>query len=160
MNNMTTDADEVYNAFLNLNTKEMKKALTAGLKKGLTAVRNESRRYLKSWYPNAAKNNSKKWDNSLTNDIRLSKIFENEHLFSGLVLATSKRNNSKSGAFRLKFFESGTAVRKTRKGYNRGSINGVSFMKNAADSMESYFNQTMEEAFSEAVRKINNTKWK
>lgn len=155
---MTTDADEVYNAFLNLNTKEMKKALTAGLKKGLTAVRNESRRYLKSWYPNAAKNNSKKWDNSLTNDIRLSKIFENEHLFSGLVLATSKRNNSKSGAFRLKFFESGTAVRKTRKGYNRGSINGVSFMKNAAE--ESYFNQTMEEAFSEAVRKINNTKWK
>ena len=160
MNNMTTDADEVYNAFLNLNTKEMKKALTTGLKKGLTAVRNESRRYLKSWYPNAANNNSKKWDNSLTNDIRLSKIFENEHLFSGLVLATSKRNNSKSGAFRLKFFESGTAVRKTRKGYNRGSINGVSFMKNAADSMESYFNQTMEEAFSEAVRKINNTKWK
>jgi hypothetical protein len=35
MNNMTTDAVEVYEAFLKLNTKEMKKALKAGLQKGL-----------------------------------------------------------------------------------------------------------------------------
>lgn len=158
MNNMTTDAVEVYEAFLKLNTKEMKKALTAGLKKGLTAVRNEARRNLKSWYPNAAKN-SGKYDNSLINDIRLSKIYEDDYVLSGKVLATSKRNK-KSGSFRLKFFENGTTLRKTRKGYNRGQIYGVHFIKNAADNMEGYFNQTMEEAFSKAVNKINNTKWK
>ena len=158
MNNITTDAVEVYESFLQLNTKEMKKALKAGLQKGLQAVRNEARRNLKSWYPNTAKN-SGKYDNSLIKDIRLSKIYEDDYVLSGKVLATSKRNK-KSGSFRLKFFENGTSLRKTRKGLNRGKINGVHFIKNAADNMEGYFNNTMEDAFSKAVHKINETKWK
>lgn len=157
----TTNADEVYNAFLSFSTKEMKSALKSGLRKALVKVRNEARKNLKSDYPNAAKNNSGKWDNSLVNDIRLPKkwCYEDNGVISGIVRADSKRTKG-SGSFRLKFFEIGTIVRKTRKGYNRGSIKASQFLQRAKISSEGYFNSTMKEAFSKAVMRINNKKWK
>lgn len=54
----------------------------------------------------------------------------------------------------LRWFETGTAIRKTSKGYNRGSIAALNFFLNAKQSSFSLMNKTINENVEKQINKI------
>lgn len=60
------------------------------------------------------------------------------------------------GDFRLKFFEKGTNIRKTKKGYNRGNIQARYFFKSAQSATESEVFSSMEQLITESIIRVNN----
>jgi len=58
------------------------------------------------------------------------------------------------GDYRLKFFEKGTAYRKTRKGYNRGSITARPFFAPAVKSVEHSVKDLFDLSFENEVSRI------
>ena len=60
--------------------------------------------------------------------------------------------------FRLKFFEKGTAVRHTRKGYNRGSIKPKWFFRSAVEQKGQEAIRTLDDNIRESIIKVWNNK--
>ena len=72
-----TNATKVYNQFLELSSREMKKSLSSGLRKALTAVKKEGAVNLNSFIRNANKKNPK-YNDTLQSGVRLTRIWENQ----------------------------------------------------------------------------------
>ena len=72
-----TDATKVYKDFLELNQKQMKKSLSSGLRKALTAVKKDAVTNLNSVIRNANKKNPKYTD-TLQSGVRVTRIWENQ----------------------------------------------------------------------------------
>lgn len=68
------------------------------------------------------------------------------------ILGVREKN---SGTFRLRFFEGGTKQRKTKKGYNRGSIMPRSFFKNAVDKNLPMIEEMLNKKYNEIASKYN-----
>ena len=60
--------------------------------------------------------------------------------------------------FRLKWFEKGTSIRKTRKGYNRGSIKPKWFFANAVSQMSKQAAESLDENIRNSIIKAFNNK--
>lgn len=160
-----TDATKVYNQFLELTSKEMKKSLSSGLRKALTAVKKEGVINLNSFIRNANKKNPK-YSDTLQSGVRVTRIWENQDgSIVGKVLNTSNRKSG-SGSFRLPILESGSykvgeRFAKTYKGVplkkkrSTGVLQGKFYFKKTMNEMESYYQSTMNRAIEEAVNKIN-----
>ena len=160
-----TDATKVYKDFLELNQKQMKKSLSSGLRKALTAVKKDAVTNLNSVIRNANKKNPKYTD-TLQSGVRVTRIWENQDgAIVGKVLNTSNRKSG-SGSFRLPILESGSykvgeRFAKTYKGKplkkqrRTGVLRGQFYFKTTQDEMESYFQSTMNKAIEDAVNKIN-----
>lgn len=154
-----TNADEVYKKFLDLNTKEMKKALKTGVRRGITIIRNDVRKLFRSMFPKGAIRNPK-YNDTLIEGIRMTKVREDRnHQIIGYVLATSNRRTG-SGSYRLVFLEGGTVPRYTKKGYFRGKLNpGLFFTNTVARDQEKYC-QTVLQSIEKTIDKINNANLK
>lgn len=160
-----TNATKVYNQFLELSSKEMKKSLSSGLRKALTAVKKEGVVNLNSFIRNANKKNPK-YNDTLQSGVRLTRIWENQDgAIVGKVLDTSNRKSG-SGSFRLPILESGSykvgeRFAKTYKGVplkkkrSTGVLQGKFYFKKTMNEMESYYQSTMNKAIEDAVNKIN-----
>ena len=159
-----TDALKQFEAFEQLTAKEMKKALTQGLRKASTKVRTAIRKELRKSVNGSNKVNPK-FNDTLEQGVRTTNVKE----VDGNIIThvTISSNNKKgSGSYRLKFFDKGTNERyaKTWKGKplkkkrRLGRIKTYNFFQNGLNSSASDFNQTLETEINKAVDKINNKK--
>lgn len=155
---ITTDAKEVYDKFVQLELKEMKKAIVAAIKKNRTFLRNTARKYFKSDYPKAAVQGTR-YNDTLIEGVRYyKKVYESkEGDFQGIVSIGSNYKTG-SGSFRINFFEGGTTRRKTAKGYNRGSIKASYFFKRANDDLEKVQRENYLKEINKTIDKINSAK--
>ena len=60
--------------------------------------------------------------------------------------------------FRLKWFEKGTNIRRTRKGNNRGSITPKWFFRSAVDQKSSEAESTLDDNIRESIMKAWNNR--
>ena len=160
-----TDATKVYNDFLKLNQKQMKKSLSSGLRKALTAVKKQAVANLNALVRNAKKRNPKYTD-TLQSGVRLTRIWENrDGAIVGKVTIISNRKSG-SGSFRLPILESGSykVGERFAKTYNgkplkkkrsTGVLQGRFYFKQTQNEMEGFFQSTMDKSIEDAVNKIN-----
>lgn len=115
---ITVDDKEVIKALSNLSFKQMNKAYRNGMKKSLDPILKQTKQNLRnSGIRNVNKpyigKNGKKYI-SMLQGVKTSVYIGDTEDSWGKVHIMKE--------FRLKWFEKGTQLRKTRKGYNRGSI--------------------------------------
>lgn len=152
--NFETNATEVYEKFIKLNTREMGRALKTGVRKGLLFMRNQARKRFRIFFPSGTIRNPKYTD-SLMEGIRATKVKDDKKDgVKGFVLITSNRRPG-SGSYRLIFLEGGTVNRYTKKGYNRGSIKASFFFTTTVDENENAYKERVISELDKAVDKIN-----
>lgn len=115
---ITVDDKEVIKALSNLSFKQMNKAYRNGMKKSLDPILKQTKQNLRnSGIRNVNKpyigKNGKKYISMLQGVKTSVYIGDTEDSYGKVHIMKE---------FRLKWFEKGTQLRKTRKGYNRGSI--------------------------------------
>ena len=156
-NQITTDAAEVFEDFRSLTVKEMKKAIKSGITKGSNLIRKTARQNLKTRIGKAATSRSRYGDTP-SEAVRLTKIQEDKqgNFFRYLLITASRK--SRSISFVLRWFESGTLPRRTRKGYNRGRMTATNFFSDALSSTQSSYNATVDAELTKKVQEINNKK--
>lgn len=115
---LTVDDKEVIKALSNLSFKQMNKAYRNGMKKSLDPILKQTKQNLRnSGIRNVNKpyigKNGKKYISMLQGVKTSVYIGDTEDSYGKVHIMKE---------FRLKWFEKGTQLRKTRKGYNRGDI--------------------------------------
>ena len=115
---VTVDDKEVIKALSNLSFKQMNRAYRNGMKKSLDPILKQTKQNLRnSGIRNVNKpyigKNGKKYISMLQGVKTSVYIGDTEDSYGKVHIMKE---------FRLKWFEKGTSIRKTRKGYNRGSI--------------------------------------
>lgn len=152
-----TNADEVYNSFLELNRKEMRKALRSAVTTAANKLRGDTKKVFRSALP-AAKSHSAKYNDTLLDAVKRSKVEESKIGEISAKVHIMGTRSTGSGTFRARFFEKGTKQRTTRKGYNRGTIRPLAFFSTANTAFQSEYDKTINEAIEKAVNKINQAK--
>ena len=115
---VTVDDKEIIKALSNLSFKQMNKAYRNGMKKSLDPILKQTKQNLRnSGIRNVNKpyigKNGKKYISMLQGVKTSVYIGDTEDSYGKVHIMKE---------FRLKWFEKGTQLRKTRKGYNRGNI--------------------------------------
>ena len=152
-----TNADQVYNSFLNLTTKEMRKALRQGVQNAANKLRGETKKVFRSALP-AARHRNTKYNDTLLDAVKRSKVEENQRGEISAKVHIMGTRNTGSGTFRARFFEKGTRQRRTRKGYNRGSIAPLGFFATANASFGADYNNILNNEIAKAIERINNAR--
>lgn len=152
-----TNADIEYDDFYTLTTTELKKAIKDGIRKGINLIRSAGRRSLRAEMGRAANHHNPKYNDTLQQGVRGTRIVEKEGEQYGYVTITSNRKAG-SGSYRLIFFEGGTVKRFTRKGYNRGSIRANFFFSEAVNATETQVQDVIDRRISDSIQKINQRK--
>lgn len=124
------DDKDVIQALARLSWKQMNKAYREGMKKSLDPILKQTRTNLRATgiknvnRPYVGKNGKRYV--SMLQGVKTSVYIGNTEDSFGKVHIMKE--------FRLKWFEKGTQLRKTRKGWNRGSIRPYWFFRSAVDS--------------------------
>ena len=139
-----TDASEVINLFARLKGKEQKKVYKAALKKSGSILVRQTRKNLKRILGKKATTKNR---------------WKGKTMSSGVKVTTGKSGEEAKihimGDFRLKFFEKGTDIRKTKnKGLNRGSIKGKYFFKAAKSESEQAVFNSLEKNITASINKV------
>lgn len=148
------DDKEVLKALSNLSFKQMNKAYRNGMKKSLDPILKQTKVNLKaSGIKNVNKayvgKNGKKYM-SMVQGVKSSVyIGQTEDSFGKVHIMKE---------FRLKWFEKGTSLRKTRKGYNRGSISPRWFFRNAVGQKSREAAESLDKNISDSIMKAWNNK--
>lgn len=154
---IVTNADEVYNKFLDLSTKEMRKALRQGVQNAANKLRGETKRVFRSALP-AARHHNAKYNDTLLDAVKRSKVEETKQGEISAKVHIMGTRNTGSGTFRARFFEKGTKPRRTRKGYNRGSIAPLGFFATANATFQGDYDKILNNEISKAIERINRAK--
>ena len=153
-NGMKVDDREVIKALSRLSFKQMNKAYKEGMKKALDPILKQTKINLRnSGIRNVSKpytgKNGKKYP-SMIQGVKTSVYIGDTEDSYGKVHIMKE--------FRLKFFEKGTSIRKTRKGYNRGSIKPKWFFANAVSQMSKQAAESLDENIRNSIIKAFNNK--
>ena len=153
-NGVKVDDREVIKALSRLSFKQMNKAYKEGMKKALDPILKQTKINLRnSGIRNVNKpyigKNSKKYP-SMIQGVKTSVYIGDTEDSYGKVHIMKE--------FRLKFFEKGTSIRKTRKGYNRGSIKPKWFFANAVIQMSKQAAESLDENIRNSIIKAFNNK--
>lgn len=153
-NGVKVDDREVIKALSRLSFKQMNKAYKEGMKKALDPILKQTKINLRnSGIRNVNKpyigKNSKKYP-SMIQGVKTSVYIGDTEDSYGKVHIMKE--------FRLKFFEKGTSIRKTRKGYNRGSIKPKWFFANAVNQMSKQAAESLDENIRNSIIKAFNNK--
>lgn len=148
------DDREVIKALSKLSFKQMNKAYKEGMKKALDPILKQTKINLRnSGIRNVSKpytgRNGKKYP-SMIQGVKTSVYIGDTEDSYGKVHIMKE--------FRLKFFEKGTSIRKTRKGYNRGSIKPKWFFANAVRQMSKQAAESLDENIRNSIIKAFNNK--
>ena len=154
MNGVKVDDKEVIQALSRLSFKQMNKAYREGMKKALDPILKQTKINLRnSGIKNVNKpyigKNGKKYP-SMIQGVKTSVYIGDTEDSWGKVHIMKE--------FRLKFFEKGTSIRKTRKGYNRGSIKPKWFFANAVNQMSKQAAESLDENIRNSIIKAFNNK--
>lgn len=151
-NGIKVDDRQVIEALSRLSFKKMNKAYKMAMKKSLDPILKQTKQNLRtSGIKNVNKpyigKNGKKY-RSMISGIRSSVYIGNTEDSFGKVHLM--------GEFRLKFFEMGTSTRRTRKGYNRGSISPKWYFRSAVNQKGKEATDTLDENIRESIIKVWN----
>ena len=156
MNNgeIRVDDREVIKALANLSFKKMNKAYKTGMQKSLDPILKQTKVNLRSsGIRNVNKpyigKNGKKYK-SMMQGVKTSVYIGNTEDSYGKVHIMNE--------FRLKWFEKGTTIRKTRKGWDRGSIAPKWFFRNAVNQRSQEAVDTLDDNIRESILKAWNKK--
>ena len=146
---ITVDDKDVIKALSNLSFKQMNKAYREGMKKALDPILKQTKINLRnSGIRNVNKpyigKNGKKYP-SMLQGVKTSVYVGDTEDSWGKVHIMKE--------FRLKFFEKGTSIRKTRKGYNRGSIKPKWFFANAVSQKSKQASESLDENIRQSILK-------
>lgn len=142
MSNITVDDKQVLNLFAELTSKEQKNVYRKALRKASSILIIQTRSNLRSIIKGSISKKSSKTGKSLASGIKAS--IDREATQSTVHIM---------GDFRLKFFEKGTAIRKTRKGYNRGGIKARYFFRSAQDQTENQIFTEMDNIILDSIQR-------
>ena len=153
-NGVKVDDREVIKALSKLSFKQMNKAYREGMKKALDPILKQTKINLRnSGIRNVSKpytgKNGKKYP-SMIQGVKTSVYIGDTEDSYGKVHIMKE--------FRLKWFEKGTSIRKTRKGYNRGSIKPKWFFANAVSQMSKQAAESLDENIRNSIIKAFNNK--
>ena len=153
-NGVKVDDREVIKALSRLSFKQMNKAYKEGMKKALDPILKQTKINLRnSGIRNVSKpytgKNGKKYP-SMIQGVKTSVYIGDTEDSYGKVHIMKE--------FRLKWFEKGTSIRKTRKGYNRGSIKPKWFFANAVSQMSKQAAESLDENIRNSIIKAFNNK--
>ena len=148
------DDKEVIKALANLSFKQMNKAYRLGMKKSLDPILKQTKAHLRS---SGIKHvtmayigkNGKKYK-SMLQGVKTSVYIGNTEDSYGKVHIMNE--------FRLKWFEKGTTIRKTRDGWDRGSIAPKWFFRNAVNQKGQQAVDNLDENIRESIMKAWNKK--
>lgn len=148
------DDKEVIKALANLSFKQMNKAYRLGMKKSLDPILKQTKANLRS---SGIKHvtrayigkNGKKYK-SMLQGVKTSVYIGNTEDSYGKVHIMNE--------FRLKWFEKGTTIRKTRDGWDRGSIAPKWFFRNAVNQKGQQAVDNLDENIRESIMKAWNKK--
>ena len=148
------DDKEVLKALANLSWKQMNKAYRTGMKKALDPILKQTKANLRtSGIRNVNKpyygKNGRKYISMMQGVKSSVYIGDTEDSFGKVHIMKE---------FRLKWFEKGTAQRRTRKGWNRGSIKPKWFFRNAVNQKSREAEQSLDKNISDSIMKAFNKK--
>ena len=148
------DATRVNELLKRLNDKEAKKAISSALRKSILIIRKQEN--LVSAVTDAEFSSSKNGVSfkPLKNEINVA-VYRNA---SGARVDLIDRRKKGSRAYMLKWFESGTKERATKKGANRGIINASHFFSNAVKSKQKEAESSLEKNIIDSIMKVANKK--
>lgn len=156
MNNgdIKVDDKEVIQALSRLSFRQMNKAYKTGMKKALDPILKQTKMNLrKSGIKNVNKpyigKNGKSYK-SMLQGVKSSVYIGNTEDSFGKVHIMKE--------FRLKFFEMGTQLRKTSKGYNRGRITPRWFFRDAVSQRSKEAMDSLDENIRNSIIKVWNNK--
>lgn len=153
-NGIKVDDREVIQALSKLSFKQMNKAYKEGMKKALDPILKQTKINLrKSGIKNVNKpytgKNGKKYP-SMIQGVKTSVYIGNTEDSYGKVHIMKE--------FRLKWFEKGTSIRKTSKGWNRGSIKPKWFFASAVSQRSKEAVSNLDENIRNSIIKAFNNK--
>lgn len=153
-NGVKVDDREVIKALSRLSFKQMNKAYKEGMKKALDPILKQTKINLRnSGIRNVSKpytgKNGKKYP-SMIQGVKTSVYIGDTEDSYGKVHIMKE--------FRLKWFEKGTQLRKTSKGWNRGSIKPKWFFANAVRQMSKQAAESLDENIRNSIIKAFNNK--
>ena len=151
---VTVDDKEIIKALSNLSFKQMNKAYRNGMKKSLDPILKQTKQNLRnSGIRNVNKpyigKNGKKYISMLQGVKTSVYIGDTEDSYGKVHIMKE---------FRLKWFEKGTQLRKTRKGYNRGSIKPKWFFATAVRQKQNEVVNTLDENIRNSIVQAWNKK--
>ena len=151
---VTVDDKEIIKALSNLSFKQMNKAYRNGMKKSLDPILKQTKQNLRnSGIRNVNKpyigKNGKKYISMLQGVKTSVYIGDTEDSYGKVHIMKE---------FRLKWFEKGTQLRKTRKGYNRGSIKPKWFFATAVRQKQNEVVNTLDENIRNSIIQAWNKK--
>jgi len=152
-----TNADKVFESFLELNNKEMRKALRQGVQNAANKLRGETKKVFRSALPAARRRNAK-YNDTLLDAVKRSKVEETKRGEISAKVHIMGIRNVGSGTFRARFFEKGTTLRRTRKGYNRGSVAPLGYFATANTTFRGEYDKILNGEISKAIERINRAK--
>ena len=154
-NGVIVDDKDVLKALASLSFKQMNKAYRNGMKKALDPILKQTKVNLRASgirnvnKPYISKKGGKKYI-SMLQGVKSSVYIGNTEDSFGKVHIMKE--------FRLKWFEKGTAVRHTRKGYNRGRIEPKWFFRTAVEQKGQEAIRTLDDNIRESIIKVWNNK--
>ena len=154
-NGVIVDDKDVLKALASLSFKQMNKAYRNGMKKALDPILKQTKVNLRASgirnvnKPYISKKGGKKYM-SMLQGVKTSVYIGNTEDSFGKVHIMKE--------FRLKWFEKGTAVRHTRKGYNRGRIEPKWFFRTAVEQKGQEAIRTLDDNIRESIIKVWNNK--
>lgn len=149
------DDKDVLLALSRLSFKQMNKAYRTGMKKSLDPILKQTKVNLRKSgiknvsKPYVSKVNGKRYI-SMMQGVKTSVYIGNTEDSFGKVHIMKE--------FRLKWFEKGTALRKTTKGYDRGEIKPKWFFKEAIMQKSKESTDTLDENIRDSILKAYNKK--
>ena len=154
MSNVEIDDKQILRLFSDLSPKKQKAAHRNALKKSASILVRQAKQNLKevtNKYNSKATNLKKGWHIKRTKSGKVTA----KSLQQGIRLSVDKEAEFAKvhimGDFRLKWFELGTTVRKTKKGYNRGKMRASYFFKRAKQGTESQISETLQENIRQSI---------
>lgn len=139
-----------------LNDNEARKAISSALRKSILIVRKQAQTNLVSAVTDAEFGSIKNGISfkPLKNEINIA-VYRNA---SGARVDLIDRRKKGSRAYMLKWFESGTKERATKKGANRGIINASHFFSNAVKSKKKEAESSLEKNIINSIMKVASKK--
>lgn len=139
-----------------LNDNEARKAISSALRKSILIIRKQAQTNLVSAVTDAEFGSIKNGISfkPLKNEINIA-VYRNA---SGARVDLIDRRKKGSRAYMLKWFESGTKERATKKGANRGIINASHFFSNAVKSKQKEAESSLEKNIINSIMKAASKK--
>ena len=133
-----------------LSTRQIMGIQRKALRKAANVLRTDARSKLRKALPNASKKG--KYSDTLVSAIMTSVKEGNEGMDAKVHIMGSRSKTS--GTFRTRFFEGGTVVRQTKKGYNRGKIKPLYFFQNAVGATKNKVESTLDTELSKSIQEV------